>query len=645
MSFDFVLKDIFRARKTSLKFILTLGMFVGFFTFFALLSHNLGLIAFGADLELFTRTLYLLFQQYTTLTLGLMFVTCLVVAFSVSWTLLAHKTRNIAVMKAVGALPRRLYNFYTKELLLLAACGVLVGWIGGIVGYTVVYAIGRAFYPGITFTIDWLWTPFLYLATLFVVWVTGGYYLSRLSKRTVVQTMTANVPNMPAPSKFTPVPRLLMRLGPNLKLATRNLVRHVKDFYRHFVYLGLVLSIVFSIGLGLVTLGTTTRSYFPGSDQGHVLAVGHQNILPAYQNMYDVFRGQPAANYSAVNFTASDFMFNASDVETLLASNAGLAPESARVDPRLLLYTRVQERPTLKPEYQLIGNETYITTYSWVGQNREATVPVVGYDLERLTFRDQYFTEGTLPAVNNTLNVSVGDSLSRTLFEDVFFQDLQVFYGTTNRTFRVSGVIIDSFFGGNTVYAGLETVRQMAGIDSGLVNLVLVPLTQATPVTALDALETAIQARFGPQFTVVDLTPTLSANRESVRSVERIYGVVLVALVAVAAIAILQYQRGSLEGKIKDFATMKVLGASGKRVSRVIFWEMFLIILAGAFLALGISMLFVQFAFLKDAILPPLYVPFAIFGAILLLLNLINAAALRSVRKRLQQPVALLRER
>jgi ABC-type lipoprotein release transport system permease subunit len=66
----------------------------------------------------FSGGISIVFTDFTILILSLIVILAFIIVIIVTSTLIINKKRDIAIMKALGTLPRRLYSFYITEVYL-----------------------------------------------------------------------------------------------------------------------------------------------------------------------------------------------------------------------------------------------------------------------------------------------------------------------------------------------------------------------------------------------------------------------------------------------------------------------------------------------------------------------------------------------
>jgi len=79
----------------------------------------------------FSGGISIVFTDFTILILSLIVTLAFIIVIIVTSTLVINKKRDIAIMKALGTLPKKLYNFYLTEVYVVFIVGFLIGLIIG----------------------------------------------------------------------------------------------------------------------------------------------------------------------------------------------------------------------------------------------------------------------------------------------------------------------------------------------------------------------------------------------------------------------------------------------------------------------------------------------------------------------------------
>ena len=106
------------------------------------------------------------FIDFTLLVLILMLILAFVVVIIVTSTLIITKKRDIAIMKAVGSIPQKLYGFYLTEVYVVFFIGFVIGAILGFILYVIFFFIALLLGVQATFQVDVIYTPILFISCL-----------------------------------------------------------------------------------------------------------------------------------------------------------------------------------------------------------------------------------------------------------------------------------------------------------------------------------------------------------------------------------------------------------------------------------------------------------------------------------------------
>ena len=115
-SLDFALKDLYRKRHSNFPFLLIIILTIAFSEFLIYFTSSLGLNIFiqtsFANNYYFSGGINLFYIQFNNLVQILLISLAVIIVVIDSTTLVLSKKRDIAIMKSLGTLPRKLYNFY-----------------------------------------------------------------------------------------------------------------------------------------------------------------------------------------------------------------------------------------------------------------------------------------------------------------------------------------------------------------------------------------------------------------------------------------------------------------------------------------------------------------------------------------------------
>ncbi|GAH36308.1 unnamed protein product, partial [marine sediment metagenome] len=102
-------------------------------------------------------------------------------------SLILSKKRDIAIMKSLGTIPRRLYSFYLTEVYIVFFIGFFVGLIVGFVAFGVFslfmsnLGLSRFIY------FDFFFTPILFLSSILGIFFVPGTIIRKLANRSAIK--------------------------------------------------------------------------------------------------------------------------------------------------------------------------------------------------------------------------------------------------------------------------------------------------------------------------------------------------------------------------------------------------------------------------------------------------------------------------
>ena len=139
-----------------------------------------------------------------------MLIMAFAVVIIVTSTLIISKKRDIAIMKALGSLPKKLYSFYLTEAYLVFIIGFIVGIIIGFISYGILSIIASLFGIVSSFQVDFIYTPILFFSCLGGIYVVPGVILRKIGTQNTIKLFSKDIPySYDASKKLTIVPRWL----------------------------------------------------------------------------------------------------------------------------------------------------------------------------------------------------------------------------------------------------------------------------------------------------------------------------------------------------------------------------------------------------------------------------------------------------
>ena len=630
MNLTFALKDIYRKRNQTYPYILMITLVVAFAIFMMsfTISHGLNSLIQGNIVSdiFFLGGISNLYFQFNNLILDLIFILAFIVVVVIATTLISNKKQDIAIMRALGTLPGSLHGYYLLEVVIIFLVGFILGLITGLISFGAFYLAASLLGYTMTFQINLFYIFILFVACFMGVIVLPGLLLIRMGKKSIIKSFSRDIPyeyNASRGLKF--IPKWLSKLGFNVKMSVVNTLRRKGEFQRYLALFSIIFLIIFTLGLGTVVLSTSTREWIHKSQGDNIIAIGHQDVLNYYSQMYQMFSNpEISISQDDVNFTCSDYLFNFSQVATLES-----ILEIKQIEERLIKFCNITEEA--KVALTLIGPFTY--DYVVIGQNRTGVYPIIGVNSSNLI--QDFEMDGNF-FTNETSNeyMVVGDGLAFNFFDSALAEG--VIFESLSKQFLVSGVIIDSFYSGYAGYVELDVFRSMLNVNEEEINLVLLQIQAGTYDDIKDTINSTI-ATIPGNFTHIVLDGIFDANLNHVSSLSQYPAFLIIVLAVIGIISLYNYQKGGIIEKAKDILIMRSIGAKKQSLRRMITFEGLYIIIPSILLSLSIGMILNSIVLFDRVYLPPLYIPFAVVSILFVASAVFNYLSLIPIMRKINQ--------
>ncbi|MFX1410507.1 MAG: FtsX-like permease family protein [Promethearchaeota archaeon] len=622
-SLDFALKDIYRKKDTTIPYLLIIVIIIAFTEFLIYFTSSLGLNLFiptsFKNIYFFTGAISIVYTQFTTLVLVLVIILSIATVIVITTTLVIHKKRDIAIMKALGTLPGKLYSFYLLEAFIIFIIGFIIGWIIGLLSYGIFFYIMFLLDFPLNFHIDWIYTPIIFISCLMGIFFITGYVLRKIGSQKIIKTFSGAIPyKFHAKKRLSVVPRWLSRLSFNLKISVINNIRRRGEFRRYLIVFTLISLIIFTLGLGTIVLATSSQEWIRKSQGENIVIIGHKDVVYNYSLMYQMF-SNPGIMVSSdeINFTDSRYLFNFSDVNALESIE-----EIEKMEEILINFYDVEEL-----DGYIIRDGEYVT----VGKQRTGNFPLIGVNPDKII--QNFEIEGSFFTNNDSFfNMTIGDGLAYNFFEYPLDQSLEIL--GLDKRFHISGVIIDSFFNGYAGYIGLNESRGLLNFTNQEINIVLLKLKSGSYNAIKDEIVN-ITNNLSPDFIHLRLDAVFKKNLNFLRnlSLTPLFLIIIIAFVAI--LTLYYYQRGGIIEKAKDFLIMRAIGSKNKYLKRILFMESSLAIIPAILLSLGLGMILNALFLFERVYLPPLYLPFIILFLLFVSFMFFNFLSLIPIMKKI----------
>jgi len=566
----------------------------------------------------------IVFTDFTILILSLIVTLAFSIVIIVTTTLIINKKRDIAIMKALGTLPRKLYNFYLTEVYVVFIVGFLIGLIIGFVSYGIFAFIMSLLGIVSYFQIDLIYTPILFFSCLGGIFFVPGVILRKLGNQNTVKLFSKDIPyNYDASRGFTLVPKWLSSIGFNFKISVINTLRRKGEFKRYLIIFTIISLVIFTLGLGNIILSNSSQEWIRKSQGEDIIAIGHRDIIQNYTLMYSMFSNPDIIiNENSIDFLNPNYMFNLTDIEELSSIT-----EVESIDQRLINFFNLTE----------LDGYHYLTDggYLVAGQQRSGVFPIVGVNISEMI--QDFEIEGEIFAQEDSVKMIIGDGLGYNFFDYPLSQSLRVEELGLGHTFHISGVVLDSFYSGFVGYVDLEVMQEDLNFSGQNINLLLLKIRPGELDSVIDNIELIISGNLGDNFTYINLNQTFDENLQYLNNLTLYPAFLIIVMAIISILSLYNYQKGSIMEKAKDFLIMKAVGSKNKNIKKILFLEALYVIIPSLFLSLGIGMILNSLVLFQRVSLPNIITPFIIIGILFVAFLTFNYLSLYPIIKKIKK--------
>ena len=569
----------------------------------------------------FSGSLSKIYSNFTLMIISLILALAFIMVIVVTSSLIMTKKRDMAIMKSLGAIPRKLYNFYLTEIVISFLLGFLIGMLFGFIAFIIFNFIMTNLGFFSYFYVDFFFTPILFVSCALGIFFISGAVLRKLGNKKAIDSFSKDIPYDYDVSRITLIPRWITRLGTNFKISIVNVTRRISEFKRYLTVFSIISIIIFTLALGTLVLNSSAQNWIQKSQGEDVVVIGHRDLLDNYSNMYELFSNPKIQIDENVDLLNKDYIFNCSLIDGLKNFS-----QIQQIDERLLTYADLEE---LNGYYYYEGGG-----YQIVGQQRTGRYPVMGINTSKLIQR--FEIEGDYFTPSNSYDLMlIGDGLAYNFFDYPFDQSARI--EQLDHTYHVSGIIIDTFFSGHAAYIDLQEMRENLNYTNGEINLVLLKLEPNTYNTIIDDLNDIVNMSLGNQFKVLSMSATFQKNINFVSNLSLIPGFLILILGVISVLSLYNYQKSGIIEKAKDFLIMRALGSKYRNLKRIVFLESLYVIIPALLLSLGIGMILNSIVLFDRVNLPDISVPFLLISIMLVLFIFINYLSVFPLMKKIRK--------
>jgi len=572
----------------------------------------------------FSGGISIVYTDFTTLVIILMLIMAFAVVIIVTSTLIITKKRDIAIMKALGSLPKKLYSFYLTEVYLVFIIGFILGLIIGFISYGISSIVIPIFGIFTSFHIDFIFTPILFFSCLGGIYVVPGVILRKIGNQNTIKLFSRDISySYDASKKLSTVPRWLSSIGYNFKISIINTIRRKGEFKRYLIVFTIISLIVFTLGLGSSVLRNSSQEWIAKSQGTDVIAIGHKNVIDNYTLMYSMFSSpEIIITESDIEFLDPNYLFNLSSIEEIMNIS-----EIEKIDQRLINFFNVTE---------LDGYHYFVDGgYVVAGQQRSASIPIMGLNASDII--QNFEMEGSYFEESDPIYMMIGDGLGYNFFDYPLDQSMRIEELGLGHSFHVSGVVVDSFYSGFAGYIDLEVMQAELNFSLNEINLLLLKIKLGEYDSVIGNIESIINETLGENFSYINLNQTFEKNYDFLDKLTLYPSIIIIMMAIISVVSLYNYQKGNILEKAKDFLIMRAVGSKYKSIKRILFLEALYILIPSLILSLGVGMILNSTVLLNRAYLPHISIPFIIGGVLFVALLIFNYLSLFPILRRIKK--------
>src|SRR2546427_2701432 len=491
---------------------------------------------------------------YLVLALGLIGIVGLLSASYLVSSMISQRMRDIGVIKAAGALPRRLLSYVTFEAFVVIFSSCLVGALSALLIYaswswpsvSLFKQVGPVPNAGVSVLIV---VP---LISFLLCYVVASVRVRRIVGSSSVNAISKQLYNLDLKSLGNPL--RTKRFGSAFNLATRNVSRD-RGFNRTLLSVGICIFLSTVVLSGALVSADTSTSYVVRAMPPHIIIVANINIYNQYVTLGTSFsRTTPIPSLDYVN---ESYMISPQNSSAFRA-----IPGVETVDTRLITMSSITG--LVKAHFasnQDTGENinTQIIPEVDTGSTNALIVGINGTS----AIGDWYTSDGFLQSSDAQYTMIAGDSLVGNIVQTPFNLS-QV--SALGYRYDVKSALVDPLNAGRVLYEPVETLQKSLGL-TGYNILLLNVNNDPTVLSAVSQLASSLGLAVGSQ------DPILNSNLAFLNGIwSHIFLIPILSLSLTCGI-LLSYLAANFSRRFNDYVVLKVLGANVWYRLRLLLWE------------------------------------------------------------------------
>jgi hypothetical protein len=490
---------------------------------------------------------------YLVFSLGLISIVGLLSTSYLVSSMISQRMRDIGVIKAAGALPRRLLAYVTFEALVVIVSSCFVGGLSALLIY-----------------LSWSWPNFslfrqvgplanagatiLIVAPLFsflLSYMVASFRVRRIVGSSSVNAISRQLSNLDL--KTLGKPLRIKRLGSAFNLATRNVSRD-RGFNRTLLSVGICICLSMIVLSGALVSADTSASYVVRAMPPNVLIVANSNVYNQYVSLATSF--SRTATLSSIDYTNTSYIITPQN-----ASAFRSIPGVETVDTRLITMSSITGFVKAHFESNQDTGENINTQIIPEVDTGTAQALIVGIN-STSAIGDWYTSDGFLQS-NDEYTMVAGDSLVGNIVQMPFNLSQVSAFGYR---YDVKSALVDPLNAGRVLYAPVQTVQRNLGV-TGYNVLLLKVSSDPSILSAVSKLASSYGLVVGSQ------DPILNSNLAFLNSTWSYIFLIPILALALTCGILLSYLATNFSRRFNDYVVLKVLGASVRYRLKLLLWE------------------------------------------------------------------------
>ncbi len=565
MSGSFPAKDMTRRPIQFVITIFGIASAVATTVFFLLYSLTIGAHLVGLFTIGYNASLYNILSNFLTIVIIMSFILGAVLLSSITSSFMMNRSRDIGLLKSIGALVDFIYDHFMVQVLILALIGGILGVIFGIS----IFYINSLFYGQIVYS-DF---PALIAIGTIVIFLILAYYFGQ---RPVFDAINTPPVISMRPDLTTPTNDAFEKLGHTFKIASRMLHYRKNAYRRVFVATVVTVSLITVLVVGGNVTKNTTSSYVMNAMGTNVVLVGAEPIVSSYWQASNI--SYVDGNYSSIDWTASSSLISEQVISDIASING-----VSFIDRRVISYERVEE--IAHPYW-----DTYYNKYMLIGDHHVKYAFVIGFN-PSLTVANWYIDGKSIPNTKAVVAM-VGTGIAE-MFEDYTVEHLQA----RSANFEMCGVVFDVIHGSNVVYTHYDEWSSVLGINSP--NLLLVKLKYYSQ----DVIQQIQQVAQNNGFVIKDLNQLVKFNLDYLDRIWSFLTPLEFMAMLIAVISLSSFTLASLSNSFRDLSIIWSIGGNSKKIAKISLAQGLILTLDSGLPGIGVGFLVSIFLLIPNSVI------------------------------------------